>query len=381
MIYLDNAATTRLSPDVLEAMMPYLTNEYGNPGGLYALGRHANSAVQAARRQTAEFLHAETNQIIFTSGGSEANSLVFRGVKDTLKRLGKTHVLVSAVEHDSVLKAANSLIKDGFDVEQIPTIRGAAMVDPDTVLRMLRPETGLVSVMYMNNETGDVSDVRAICGLCHEHGALFHTDCVQSAGYLPLDTAELGCDFLSISSHKIHGPKGMGALFARDPSLLTPLIYGGGAQEFGLRGGTENVAGIVGFGKACELAHKEPRITVRWGDILYQSLMERQLSDIHINGSSSGKRRKILNLRFDGVDAQTLLLMLDSYQVCASAGSACCSLENTASHVLKAIGLSDEEARSSVRFSFSDMTFYHEVDDAADIIADCVAHLRGGSYR
>lgn len=376
MIYLDNAATTMVSPDVLKAMTPYLTNKYGNPGGLYALGRRAGQAVQAARRQTADFLHAEPSQIIFTSGGSEANNLVFHGLKDTLKRLGKTHVLVSAVEHDSVLKSADALIKDGFDVERMPPIQGAAMVDPDTVLRMLRPETGLVSVMYMNNETGDVSDVRTICGLCHEHGVLFHTDCVQAAGYLPLDTAELGCDLLSISSHKIHGPKGMGALFVRDPSLLTPLIHGGGAQEFGLRGGTENVAGIVGFGKACELAHREPRITVRWGDILYRSLMELKLPDVHINGSSSGKRSKILNLRFDGVDAQTLLLMLDSYQVCASAGSACCSLENTASHVLKAIGLSDEEARSSVRFSFSDMTFYHEIDDAADIIANCVTQLR-----
>lgn len=377
MIYLDNAATTRLSPDVLKAMTPYLTDKYGNPGGLYALGRCAYHAVQAARRQTADFLHAEPNQIIFTSGGSEANNLVFHGAKDTLKRLGKTHILVSAIEHDSVLKAADALIKDGFDVERIPPIQGAAMVDPDTVLRMLRPETGLVSVMYMNNETGDVSDVRALCKLCHAHGILFHTDCVQAAGYLPLDTAEMGCDFLSISSHKIHGPKGMGALFARDPSLLTPLIYGGGAQEFGLRGGTENVAGIVGFGKACELAHREPRLIVQWGDILYESLMELHLPDVHINGSSSGKRSKILNLRFDGVDAQTLLLMLDSYQVCASAGSACCSLENTASHVLKAIGLSDEEARSSARFSFSDMTFYHEVNDAADIIANCVTQLRG----
>ena len=150
MIYLDNAATTMVSPDVLKAMTPYLTNEYGNPGGLYALGRRAGQAVQAARRQTADFLHAEPNQIIFTSGGSEANNLVFHGLKDTLKRLGKTHILVSAVEHDSVLKAADALIKDGFDVEQIPPIQGAAMVDPDTVLRMLRPETGLVSVMYMN---------------------------------------------------------------------------------------------------------------------------------------------------------------------------------------------------------------------------------------
>lgn len=383
MIYLDNAATTRIHPDVLDAMMPYLKGEYGNPGGLYALGRRANTAVSKARKQVAKFLNAAPDQIIFTSGGSEANNLVFQGLKETLKRVGKTHILVSAIEHDSVLKSANSLIKDGFDVELIPPRHGAASIDPETVHQMIRPDTGLVSVMYVNNETGDVSDVPSIAALCHTHGVLLHTDCVQAAGYLTLDTQGFCCDFLSISSHKIHGPKGMGALYAFDPSLLTPLIFGGSSQEFGLRGGTENVAGIVGFGAACELAHKisSSPYTLRCccGDYLAEKLIQK-LRGCHINGDQEIHKQKILNMRFDGVDAQTLLLMLDSYQICASAGSACCSLENAASHVLKAIGLSDEEARSSVRFSFSRMNFIKELDEAADIIADCVTRLRGDYY-
>lgn len=383
MIYLDNAATTRIHPDVLDAMMPYLEYEYGNPGSLYALGRRANAAVGKAREQVAKFINAAPEQVIFTSGGSEANNLVFHGLKETLKIVGKTHVLVSAIEHDSALKAANSLIKDGFDVELIPPRQGAASIDPETVRHMLRPETGLVSVMYVNNETGDVSDIPAIAALCHEHAAFFHTDCVQAAGYLTLDTQGFGCDFLSISSHKIHGPKGMGALYARDPSLLTPLIFGGSSQEFGLRGGTENVANIVGFGAACEFIHKvlSSSYTLRCcpGDYLAEELMQK-LRGCHINGSQDTHKQKILNMRFDGVDAQTLLLMLDSYEVCASAGSACCSMENTPSHVLKAIGLSDEEARASVRFSFSRLNFIKELDDAAEIIADCVTQLRGDYY-
>lgn len=383
MIYLDNAATTRIHPAVLDAMMPYLEYEYGNPGSLYSLGRRAHTAVSKAREQVAKFLNASPEQVIFTSGGSEANNLVFQGLKETLKSVGKTHVLVSTIEHDSALKAANSLMKDGFDVELLQPMQGIASIDPEAVRQMLRPDTGLVSVMYVNNETGDVSNIPAIADLCHEHAALFHTDCVQAAGYLALDTQGLGCDFLSISSHKIHGPKGMGALYAHDPSLLTPLIFGGSSQEFGLRGGTENVAGIVGFGAACEFTHKvlSSPYTLRCccGDYLAEELL-RKLRGCHINGSPDAHKQKILNMRFDGVDAQTLLLMLDSYQICASAGSACCSMENTPSHVLKAIGLSDEEARSSVRFSFSRLNFIKELDEAADIIADCVTQLRGDYY-
>lgn len=222
MIYLDNAATTQMDERVLEAMMPYLTTEYGNAGTLYKFGRAANEAVQKARAQVAALINAEPEQIIFTSGGSEANNLVFQGLKDYLKNIGKTHILVSAVEHDSVLRAAESLIKDGFHVEYIP-VSSECRVSPAVIEDALRADTGLVSVMFANNETGAINPIEDIGTICMKRGILFHTDCVQAAGCYPIDVVKIGCDFLSVSSHKIHGCKGIGALYARISPNLHPL--------------------------------------------------------------------------------------------------------------------------------------------------------------
>lgn len=379
MIYLDNAATTQIDPLVLGAMMPYLILEYGNPGGLYTLGRRANDAVQTARERVAAFINAAADNVVFTSGGSEANNLVFLGVKEHLQKNGKTHVLVSAIEHDSVLKAAKSLTKYGFDVEFIPPILGEATISAEDVQERIRPETGIVSVMYANNETGDVSRVDQIGELCKESGVLFHTDCVQAAGCLELDVNKFSCDFLSISSHKIHGPKGVGALYIRDRAIMEPLIYGGGSQEFGLRGGTENVAGIVGFGSACELSKKHIHTTVPLQAFykgIGRAIREMRISGIHINGASTGRIWKTLSISVDDVDAQTLLLLLDGMGVCASAGSACCSHENTPSHVLTAIGLTDKAARETLRFSFSRMNTERELEEAAEIFVECVDSAR-----
>ena len=381
MIYLDNAATTQIDLVVLEAMWPYLATEYGNPGGLYGLGRNANDAVQTAREKVAQFIKASPEQVIFTSGGSEANNLVFHGIKDYLKRQGKTHILVSAIEHDSVLKAAQSLEREGFTVELIPPLLGVATIAVEDIRPMLRPETGLVSVMYANNETGDISNVADIGRECHAAGILFHTDCVQAAGCLELDVDAFSCDFLSVSAHKIHGPKGMGALFVRDKSLLTPLIYGGSSQEFGLRGGTENVAGIVGFGKACELAqehlHDEADAAHVFRKAIAEAIRDKRIRGIHVNGAPHEKRiRKTLSISVDGIDAQTLLLLLDANGVCASAGSACCSHDNVPSHVLTAIGLTEKQARETLRFSFSRMTSTKEAEEAAAIFIRCVESAR-----
>lgn len=381
MIYLDNAATTPIDPVVLEAMMPYLTTEYGNPGGLYGLGRSANAAVQTAREQVAHFLKASPEQVIFTSGGSEANNLVFHGIKDCLKRRGKTHILVSAIEHDSVLKAAQILEEEGFTVELIPPLLGVATIAVEDIRPMLRTETGLVSVMYANNETGDISNVVDIGRECHSAGILFHTDCVQAAGCLELDVDKFSCDFLSISSHKIHGPKGVGALYVRDKSLLRPLIYGGSSQEFGLRGGTENVAGIVGFGKACELAqehiHDKADVGYAFRNVIGEAIRSKRIKGIHVNGAPHKERIwKTLSISVDDVDAQTLLLLLDANGVCASAGSACCSHDNIPSHVLTAIGLTDKQARETLRFSFSRMTSVEEAVQAAEIFIRCVETAR-----
>lgn len=384
MIYLDAAATTQIDPRVLESMMPYLTTQYGNAGTLYKFGRIANKAVQEARAQVSRFVGAKGGNIIFTSGGSESNNLVFHGVKEHLRRIGRTHILVSAVEHDSVLRAAEGLTKEGFDIEYIP-VQGNGSVSLTALEGLLRPNTGLVSVMYVNNETGAVNPVSDIGSLCMKHGILFHTDCVQAAGCHTIDAVEIGCDFLSVSSHKIHGPKGVGALYVRDAATITPLIHGGTEQEFGLRGGTENVAGIVGLGKACELSIarlQEDKTYVsslkqKFVTELTSALKEQGLDDIiHINGGSILSPGKTVNLRIDGVDNESLILMLDNREICISAGSACQSHESKPSHVLTAMGLTTEEARSSIRVSFSRMNTVEEVIEAAQVIAGFVGVLR-----
>ena len=332
----------------------------------------------------AALINAEPEQVIFTSGGSEANNLVFHGLKDYLKSVGKTHILVSAVEHDSVLRAAESLIKDGFHVEYIP-VSSECRVSPAVIEDALRADTGLVSVMFANNETGAINPIEDIGTICMKRGILFHTDCVQAAGCYPIDVVKIGCDFLSVSSHKIHGCKGIGALYAKDKSKLTPIVYGGSEQEFGLRGGTENVAGIVGFGKACEISSKSLHEDTVWVSTLKQRFfmaLNEALKDtgdescVHVNGMSILTPGKTINLRMDGVDGETLLLMLDGKGVCVSAGSACRSHEAEPSHVLSAMGLSKDEARSSIRISFSKKNTADEAVRAAQILAGCISALR-----
>lgn len=395
MIYLDNAATTQIHSEVLDAMMPYLKEEYGNAGAMYGLGRRAANAVAEARQQVARLIGCAPNQIIFTSGGSEANNLVFAGLRPYLLANGKTHIITSAVEHDSVLKAVNSVcnplccntknvIKSDFGATFLGVNPNGEVLVGD-LLDALTEQTGLVSVMYVNNETGAVNPVLEIGELCRSKNILFHTDCVQAVGFQDINVKDIGCDFLSISSHKVNAPKGVGALYVRDTSVLTPLIHGGAAQEFGFRGGTENVAGIVGFGKACEIlardlkANKEKANDLR---ITFERALKENLSSLglqhilHINSES--EHSKILNVRFDDVDGQTLLLMLDAHEICVSAGSACRSHEAEPSHVLLAMGLSEDEARDSIRTSFSHMQGTSEILQAAKVIAQCVATLRGG---
>lgn len=385
MIYLDNAATTQISPKVLDEMIPYLKEEYGNPGTIYSLGRKAADAVALARRRVAEFIGAEPEQIIFTASGSEANNLAIRGARERLSLQKKNIILTSRVEHDSVIKAS----------ENYPTffvgVDSQGIVSTEDIKRVLEfnKGIGLVSIMYVNNETGSVNPVAEIGKICAEYGALFHTDCVQAAGCQPIDVNEIGCDFLSISSHKIHGAKGVGALYVKDKKLLFPLICGGAVQEFGLRGGTENVAGIVGFGKACELAtlgREDYFKTVSYFRRLFLTCLEYDLKSVglgdilFVNGESpyDGHKGKTLNIRLDGVDAEALVLMLDTQGVCVSAGSACRSHESQPSRVLIAMGLTPDEARDSIRISFSEFNTSIEVEEAARITANCVATLKCG---
>jgi cysteine desulfurase len=385
MIYLDNASTTQVDPEVIEAMMPYLTNEYGNPGTLYSFGRNAKKAVEKARAQVASFIGAHPEQIIFTSGGTESNNTVFFATADRLKEAGKTHIISTNSEHDSVIKAINALcIKQGFHSCLVhPNAQG--IVSLSDIISHVNELTGMISVMYVNNEVGSENPVEEIGAFCKSHNILYHTDCVQAAGSHKIDVDQIGCDFLSISSHKIHGVKGIGALYVRDSSQIHPLINGGERQEFGFRGGTENVPAIVGFGKACELAskrlHDTDVHTSTLKQIFYNCLIDElktlHLEDIvHINGDMLIKHGKILNLRFDKVDGETLLLLLDAKNICVSAGSACRSRESKPSRVLTSMGISPEDARNSIRISFSRMNTEQEVETAARTIAQCVMILR-----
>jgi len=384
MIYLDNAATTQIDPEVLDAMMPYLTDQYGNAGTLYELGRNAKSAIDRARAQVAEFVGAAPEQIIFTSGGTEANNMVFFSLRDFLKKSKKTHIISAYNEHDSVFGAVRALCmkEDFYSTLLLPDSRG--VIDPANLHKSILDDTGLVSIMYMNNETGSENDVSEISRICSQKDILFHTDCVQAAGSCVLNAKEIGCDFMSVSSHKIHGPKGVGALFVKDAKYIAPMIYGGSVQEFGLRGGTENVAGIVGFGKACELMSKQIHEIDIHNSVLKQlfysnlknELSEYGLEDIlHINGDTVVKHGKTINVRFDDVDGETLLVFLDARGVCVSSGSACNSHESTPSRVLLSMGIDPEDARNSIRVSFSKFNTEHEVMEAAEVVALCVRML------
>lgn len=384
MIYLDHAATSPMDPRVLEDMMPYLTYEFGNPGSLHAYGREARKAVDKARSQTAAFFRCRPDQVIFTSGGTEGNNLVFFGTATELLRRNRHDITISAVEHDSVWKAAHRLcIKHSFHLHICPPSTDGE-VKLTAIDEQISDSTGLVSVMLVNNETGVVNDIASIANACHQKGALIHTDAVQAAGMMKLDTKScFPVDFMTVSSHKINGPKGTGALFVKDPSILEPLISGGDDQEFGFRGGTENVAGIVGFGKACELADIEYTkhlryLTAQHSQLIYmlRSAAKERGVEIKINGDIANMSPKTLNICLPGVDSETLLLMLDAKQICLSAGSACRAHENTPSRVLKAMGISDEDARCSVRISISHLNTPAELDTAAREIIGCAAALK-----
>ena len=385
MIYLDHAATTPTDPRVVEAMLPYLTYEFGNPGSLHCYGKTAKKAVDAAREQVARFFHCEPEQVLFTSGGTEGNNTVFEGLVTELRRRGKNTVIVSAIEHDSVWKASHRMkIKHGFDLRICqPDSRGE--ITQRSVTKLIDDTVGFVSVMCANNETGVYNDTANIGDYCSDNGILFHSDAVQSAAVERPDTKRLfpSTDFMTISGHKLGGPKGIGALFARDPKLLEPLILGGAEQEFGFRGGTENVPGIVGLGKACELMLQEQDEHLHYLDGLHGELifMLKSFSKEHgvemrINGDVRAIMPKTLNVCFPGVDAQSLLLLLDDRQICVSAGSACRAHENIPSRTLTAMGLSEEDARSSIRISLSHLTQKQEVYTAAEEIVKSVKALR-----
>ena len=379
MIYLDNAATTATHPGVVREMCPYLNEEYGNPSSLHSVGRAACVAIEEARGHVADFLHTSPEHIIFTSGGSEGNNFVLRGLMDYLLQKQKTVVVTSPIEHPSVLRVMDYLAAHGFQIRYLPIDTTTGSVDAKELKNYISEEVGLVSVMYVNNETGAINPVKDIAELCRQVGALFHTDCVQAVAAFDVNIEEIGADFATMSAHKIHGPKGVGAVYIRDVDSfgrIIPLVIGGEDQERGLRGGTENVAGIVGFGKACcvfEPPKAFSKVFLHELGRCMQSYDPALFYSIYINGS--GGVGNILNIEVAGVNAETLVLMMDAHGVCISAGSACHSNNSEPSHVLKAMGLSDDEARSSVRISTSSYQTEVEILNAAKIMADCIVQL------
>ena len=379
MIYADNAATTRLSPKALEAMLPYFDTLYGNPSSLYSFGQRAKEALEDARARIARCLGAEPGEITFTSGGSEADNQALRSAALLGARKGKKHILSTAFEHHAVLHTLRRLAAEGFEVELLD-VHENGLVTPEQVAAALRPDTCLVSVMYANNEIGTVQPVAEIGALCREKGVLFHTDAVQAAGHLPIDVKAQNIDLLALSAHKFHGPKGVGVLYARRGIALTNLIEGG-AQERGKRAGTENVAEIVGMAAALEdsCAHMAENAAhmAALRDRLIAGLSE--IPHSVLNGDREKRLPGNVHFCFEGIEGESLLLLLDDKGVMASSGSACTSGSLDPSHVLLAIGRPHEIAHGSLRLSLSEETTEEEADYMISAVKDVVAQLRGMS--
>ena len=378
-VYADNAATTKLSPAVLEAMMPYLTEEYGNPSSLYRFGNHAKRAIEQARKEVADVLGAEPFEILFTGGGTEADNWV-KEIMRSLKVRGKNHFITSAVEHHALLHSAQRLQKEGFEVTFIPVDR-EGRIDPEQVRAAIRPETGLVSIMFANNEIGTIYPIQEIGAICRQAGVLFHTDAVQAAGHLPINVKEMNIDLLSLSAHKFHGPKGVGAFYCRR-GIPLPSLIDGGAQERGKRAGTENVAGIVGLGAALRLANEEMSETSARVSAMRDRLIDGILQTVpmcRLNGPRHNRLPGNCNISFLGIEGESLLLRLDLAGIAASSGSACASSSLDPSHVLLAIGLPHEVAHGSVRLSLSDYNTEEDVDYILEKLPEIVSTLRSMS--
>ena len=378
-VYADNAATTPVSPQVLEAMKPWLLEQYGNPSSIYSIGRQARTAVETARRQVAKALDCEPNEVYFTSGGSEADNWALKGTVHLLAKQGKRHLITTNFEHHAILHTCASLEKEGFEVTYLP-VDSNGLVTAEQVRQAIRPDTALVSIMYANNEIGTVQPISEIAAVCKEAGVRFHTDAVQAVGHLPISVREQNITMLSLSAHKLHGPKGVGALIARK-GFLPPNLIDGGGQEKGRRAGTENVSGIVGLGEAITAAveameEEAPRVAAL-RDRLIDGLID--LPKVRLNGDREHRLPGNVNLSFEGIEGESLLLMLDYAGICASSGSACTSGSLDPSHVLLAIGLPHEVAHGSLRLTLGDQNTAEDVDYILEQLPPIVERLRSMS--
>ncbi len=378
-IYLDNAATTKVSDRVFEAMTPYLKEQYGNPSSIYTLGREASIAVTNARSKCAELLGAKPAEIYFTSGGSESDNWAIRSVAEVMKEKGKNHIITSAFEHHAVLHTLEDLEKKGFEVTYLPVYQNG-VVKAEDIKNTITDKTALVTIMYANNEIGTIQPIAEIGAICREKGVLFHTDAVQAAPHLHIDVQKDNIDLLSISGHKLHAPKGVGLLYCRRGIKLKSLISGGG-QERGLRAGTENTAGIVALAEALTAANENMdavnELHRKFSKQIYDAMMK--IDRVHFNGDFEKRIPSTLNFSFEGVEGESLLLQLDLKGIAASSGSACTSGSLDPSHVLLALGLTHEVAHGSLRISMSEYTTQEEIDTLLSVLPDIITKLRAMS--
>jgi cysteine desulfurase len=374
-IYLDNNATTQIDPAVVEEMVPFLTKYYGNPSSGYGFASAARKAINLARERVAALIGCEPTEIVFTSGGTESNNAVINSALQ-LQARGK-HVVTSAVEHSAVLRPCQDLAKRGPDVAFLGVDKHGNL-NLEELNAAIRPETALVSIMWANNETGVLFPVEKIAEICREKGVLFHTDAVQATGKIPMRLCDTAINFLSLSAHKFHGPKGVGALYVNRRIRFNPLIAGG-SQENGRRGGTENVASIVGLGKAAELALKyltEGKCDIRsMRDRFEKSVLE-TVNGASVNGAGATRIPNTCSLSFEGIESPAVLLLLDRQNVCCSAGSACRTGSQEASHVLRAMNPGGDDARRSLRFSFGRFNTDAQIDRAIEIVPKVIEKLR-----
>ena len=383
LIYLDHAATTPVDPPVLEAMLPYFSQCFGNPSSIYRLGRAALQALDDARSLTAEALHCTPKEIVFTGGGSESDNLAIKGAAFARRDQGKgNHIITSAIEHHAVLHACDYLKAFGFEITVLP-VSSDGLVSPAELRAALRPDTVLATIMYANNEIGTVQPIAELGAICREHDVLFHTDAVQAAGAFSLDVRKLNVDLLSLTAHKFYGPKGVGMLYIRRGAPLLTQINGGG-QERRRRAGTENIAGIVGFAAALQRAEEyradyvEHCTALR--DRLIDGVMER-IPDTRLNGHATQRLPNNANLSFAYAEGESLLLLLDQAGICASSGSACSSGSLEPSHVLTALGLDADLAHSSVRFTVGKDTTTADIDHVLEVLPPIVERLRSVTAR
>jgi cysteine desulfurase len=378
-IYLDYAATTPMHPEVLKAMQPYFIDAFGNPSSIYSYGQEAKTAIEAARTEVAELIGARDEEIVFTGSGTEADNFAIKGVAYANSSRGN-HIITSAIEHHAVLETCMFLEKDGFEVTCLPVDKHG-LVNPDDIRKAITSKTILISIMQANNEIGTIEPIAKIGGIAGEAGVYFHTDAVQAVGHIPANVNDLKVDLLAASAHKLYGPKGVGALYIRKGTRITPFIHGG-EQEKGRRASTENVPGIVGFGKAIELARLEINEEVERLTALRNRLIDglmTNIEDIRLNGHPEMRLPNNLNISVAYVEGESMVLNLDLEGICASTGSACSSSSLEPSHVLIATGLPHELAHGSLRFSLGKWTTEDNIERVLEVLPGIVAKLRAMS--